>query len=343
MPIIPNSTSDHSTNRDGSALVYDTSRTQLVYFAGKNSTDIQADTWTQVDGAGWTQQLATVVAGNVSSPGLRFNHAMAYNPTTHQTVLFGGVNNTTLFGDTWVWTTSWAKQTLTNAPTARYGHEMTGDGYNGGSIVLFGGVGRSPIGSGKSDNYQYLQDTWVYNAGAWTQATSALTPPARAFHTMDYNTTNVILWGGENSNGTFLNDMWQYNDATTQWTAVSQGATIPSARKGAAMTYDGYNGRLFMFGGLTQTNGATSLSCQTWVFSGGAWTLLSTPTHPTARWNAELQFDSGTNKITLIGGRGNGVGAYSDVLGDVWTFNCVTNTWSGAGDFNAAQSTGPVY
>lgn len=350
MAIIPNSTVDHSTNREGAALVYDTSRTELVYFGGKAVSSIFADTWTQVDAGSWTQQLATVVSGSVSSPGLRFNHTMAYQPTVAQTVLFGGINNYQMMNDTWVWTTAWTQVTYStpylsvNAPTPRYGHEMIGDGYSGGNVILFGGIGQSPMGTGKSDNFQFLQDTWVFSSSnVWTQTTSAITPPVRAFHAMAYNTSNVIMWGGQNSDGAFLNDMWSYTDTTTQWAAVSQGSTIPSARMGHAMTYDGYNSRLFLFGGLTQSYGTLGLSCQTWVFSGGAWTLLSTPTHPTARWNAQMQYDSGTKKITLIGGRGNGVGSYSDVLGDVWTFDCVAGTWSGAGDFSAAQSTAPVY
>ena len=52
----------------------------------------------------------------------------------------------------------------------------------------------------------------------------------------------------------------------------------------------------------------------------------------------QLVFDGGTNTIVLFGG--TLLDGSPD--GSVFTFNCITKTWSGAGDFSVAQANGPV-
>lgn len=327
--IIPNSTTNHEANRDSSAMVYDTSRTQLFFYGGKNNSTVFKHTWAQVNAGSWLQKSPA------TSPIPVYQHALAYYGTDGYTYLHGGADTTTFYNSMYKWDgLTWTKLAPAGTlPSQRFAHEMVADGY--GHLVMFGGIGTDLI-----NRQNYLQDTFQYSAGAWTKITSTNVPPARAYHSLTYNGSTVILYGGE-CRGQYLTDMWSINN-TNQWSLIAQVGTLPMARKGAAVVYDSHNNLLFMFGGLC-VDGHVSNQTYTYSFGTNTWTLVSTPTHPTRRYNTAIAFDSGTNTIVMFGGRGDGVGSYQDTLGDVWTYDCVANTWSGVGDFEAAQSTGPVF
>lgn len=88
---------------------------------------------------------------------------MAFDPSTGQTVLFGG-NGSTYLNDTWVWDGSnWTQKNPADSPSVRDGAAMSFDPSTG-EIVLFGG---------SDDNY--LNDTWAYSlqvAGPTAQITT---------------------------------------------------------------------------------------------------------------------------------------------------------------------------
>ena len=79
-------------------------------------------------------------------------------------------------------------------------------------------------------------------------APSIASPPARDFASMAYDsgTGQLVLFGGEDSSGGFLNDTWTWNGAT--WTQQSP-TTSPPARDAASMAYDPGTGQLVLFGG----------------------------------------------------------------------------------------------
>ena len=115
-------------------------------------------TWTQVDDTGDPGCTTTCTA----SPPVREDEAMAYDPTTGDVVLFGGIGNSVL-SDTWLWNgITWTQvddtgdpgctTACTNSPSARYYVTMTYDPTTG-DVVLFGGLG---LGGN-------LSDTWVYS------------------------------------------------------------------------------------------------------------------------------------------------------------------------------------
>src|ERR1700728_4007926 len=57
-------------------------------------------------GVGWTQQSPP------TSPAIRDGATMAYDFSTGQLVLFGGLGGSGVFGDTWTWDgTNWTQQT----------------------------------------------------------------------------------------------------------------------------------------------------------------------------------------------------------------------------------------
>jgi hypothetical protein len=80
--------------RSSAAMVYDSVRNICVLHGGQNATGPLADTWT-FDGATWTQQPFVTQAGR--------DQALAFLPSTNQTVRFGGfvAAPNTLSNQTW--------------------------------------------------------------------------------------------------------------------------------------------------------------------------------------------------------------------------------------------------
>lgn len=339
---IPNSSTDHSSNRTLTGMVYEIGRTQILMAGGQNiykssifPTSAPIDTWAFLDGGAW------VLASPTASPTHRYAHAMAYSHDDGYTLLHGGLDSigVQFFGDLWYYNgTTWAQFATTftpgvNSPTARFAHEMiSADGYN--SLFLFGGLGTT-----KLSHLQVLNDTWQFSttSKSWTQLTTTNIPPERAYYGgLGYDGYNVWMFGGLGNGNVLLNDLWSLNALGQQWNATLMSGTIPSQRQGAAVCWDGYNSVLTVIGGYTVNNGLSNETFQ--INSSGVSTLLSTPFHPLRKYNGSAVFDGGTNTIVLFGG--TLLDGSPD--GSVFTFNCITKTWSGAGDFSVAQANGPV-
>lgn len=342
MTIIPNSTTDHGANRTLCALTYEKNRTQILLTGGKDITKASilnnsapVDTWAFANGGSW------VLQSPATSPPHRHDHALAFSNDDGYTLLHGGLDSigVRFFNDLWFWNgTTWGQFATSftpgvNAPNSRFGHEMvSADGYS--NVFLFGGIGTT-----LNNHQEFLQDTWLFSTTTkgWTQITSTNTPPERAhFGGLGWDGYNIWMFGGQGNGNVFLQDLWKINASAQQWSAVSMSGTIPSARFGAAVTWDGYNNALFVQGGYTVNNGLSNETFE--ITSAGVSTLLSTPTHPIRKYNGSAVFDGGTNTIVLFGG--TLLDGSPD--GSVFTFNCVTKTWSGAGDFSVAQALGPV-
>ncbi len=137
------------------SMASDGARQKIVLFGGeaKNPTDTTLnDTWLW-DGRTrtWTQQLPA------TSPPARTDASMAYDPVTHQVLLFAGdaeENSSEVLGDTWAWDgSSWTQLFPATSPPARWRASMVYDPVNAG-LVLFGGA--------TGLNHGLLDDTWIY-------------------------------------------------------------------------------------------------------------------------------------------------------------------------------------
>ena len=248
---------------------------------------------------GFTQQTQ-----GIAIPPALFGAAMAYNPVSGTTVLFGGSTDSYSPGSyepgdatnqTWVFNgTYWANLTPASGnPTARSSHAMAYDSATG-TIIMFGGVNGSGV---------YQKDTWSWNGAAWSEVATT-GPDARVCHAMgQMSSTGVVLFGGYDGSNV-KNDTWLWSSGA--WHSQSP-ATSPSARYAHTMAYDSFeqatpnvgSGKIFLFGGLSTTN--TILS-DTWWYNGTTWANPSTVTTPAARYNATLVYDPTTDNITLFGG-----------------------------------------
>jgi N-acetylneuraminic acid mutarotase len=263
-----------------------------------------------------------------------------------------------------------------NTPGARHG-AASWSGPNG--HYLFGGEGKANASIG------HLNDLWVFNKSSleWTwiggssvpdqsgtygtlgKANSSNMPGARENAAFWQTSTGIFyLFGGYglDKNGDIgrLNDLWQYNPFTENWTWIAGNDTVdapgasgqkgsfsssfsPSARDGAAFWTD-MNNNLWLFGG---TDHIFRDRADLWVFNtttsewgwvggslvGNEYGNYSAPgvgnssNAPGARHAASTWVDLDGN-LWLFGGRGygNSTAQYGN-LNDLWMYNISTGIW----------------
>ena len=203
-----------------------------------------------------------------------------------------------------------------NVPGAR-NHAATWTD-SSGNLWLFGGNGYDSVGTLINGGIPTLNDLWKFtvSSGQWTwmggsntagqsgnygaMGTAAATniPGARAAacHWTD-KAGNFWLFGGVgyDSAGTsgFLNDLWQYNPGTGQWTWINgsnltnqasvygtegtpAATNVPGARAQAACWMDPA-GNFWVFGGngtVTPATAPVNLFDDLWEYSAGQWTWV---------------------------------------------------------------------
>ncbi len=151
----------------------------------------------------------------------------------------------------------------------------------------------------------------------WNNVTPASGSPAglsNASMTNDITDGGSLLFGGEDSSGTFQNGTWIWTG--TAWTEDSP-ATSPSARINAALarTQSGTTNGAVLFGGFDGTN----YLADTWTWDGTTWTQQTPATSPPARAGATMEYYDG--QVVLFGGY-NG----TSYLNDTWTWDGTTWT-----------------
>jgi hypothetical protein len=182
--------------------------------------------------------------GSSNTPGPRFGHAMAYDPTRGGVVLFGGRGPNGVMNDTWLWNgLGWAPiPTIGATLVGRFDHEMVFDASTN-NIVMFGG--RDAFGNAIPAATATMTLNNTFNI--WVQQAPMLAPPARWHHAMAYDSVRqrVVLFGGVDAFG-MRNDLWQFNSTTGVWTQHTQAQSITGGGRAEA-TYDLARGRVVFF------------------------------------------------------------------------------------------------
>ncbi len=326
----------------GRVLLFGGANTHVDLSAATSQTAVDTvrhnDLWA-FDGSAWTQLWADNAA---AGPSKRAGMAVAFDPAHAALLVISGLSAATLESDTWTWTGSWA-ETATAPLVARSQQGMAFDTRRGVAIMyggtgadsvtwLFDGLAWRPVAFagpgarvapalaydpahalvvlfGGSRSGTPLAGTWVFDGTSWTNPTTTGAPPARSGAAMAYDSMlgKVVMFGGSGASAT-LNDTWLYDAGTATWTQVSTSAA-PSARVGAAMTYDPVHFRVVLFGG------GTGLS-DTWTFNGTTWTEVTTAHVPPARTGAALSYELSRGRSVLFGGS-----AAVAKLNDLWAFD----------------------
>jgi PKD repeat protein len=244
---------------------------------------------------------------------------MAYDPADQYVVLFGGYNSSayTDTNDTWTYAHgNWTQLTTPTAPQPRRGASFAYDAASG-HLVLFAGI--------PSSNACCFQDTWTFSGGNWTNITassvnSSNTPPARYLTQLAYDAADhyVLLYGGCTSLGcaSSLNDTWKLVD--TNWTDISAASVrSPGARGGGMMLWDPLANSVFLYGGAIPAGIHVSDS---WNFSGGNWTQISSPANPGPRGDAFMAFVPAYGYIVLFGGLYDSPLGGNGPISDTWLY-----------------------
>ncbi len=276
--------------------------------------------------AGWSQ-----VPGSFGHT--RGTIAMAYDAADGHVLAFGGGGNLgRSYNDTWtysggVWTNISA--TLSVAPIPRESALMAYDAADG-YILLFGGYTSISVPGSCSGA---LNDTWIFQRGAWTQITptGGVAPPCLFSAAMAYDSADreIVLFGGGLTVGGVLNaqlsdQTWTYASGT--WTDLTGSlAAAPEARETSSMADDPRDGDMILYGGRAAPNDFND----TWGFHSSTWTLLSgldingrfvgTP-GPEQRRGSMMAFDSGENYVVLTQGVNDNCGSPPCTENDTWVF-----------------------
>ena len=157
-----------------------------------------ADTW-EWDGVGW--RLAH--DGAAPSPGHRYGHAIAHDPSRGVTVLFGGHRprgrGAGVLDDTWEWDgEAWTERPVAAHPGTRMHHALAWDPGRQ-AVVLFGGQG----GSCQSEPTHACGDTWAWDGERWEGVESAEHPTGRGYGRLTYDEEReeLLLLGGSDTDG----------------------------------------------------------------------------------------------------------------------------------------------
>ena len=121
--------------------------------------------------------------------------------------------------------------------------------WTGSEMVVWGGAGQAAF-SYFSDGGRYTFDSGnPSDPGSWTRVTDAGAPYGRAEHTAVWTGSEMIVWGGADSWGTW-NDGGRYNVSSNSWTSLPLNGT-PSERRHHSALWTGYE--MVVWGGASGT------------------------------------------------------------------------------------------
>jgi fructose-1,6-bisphosphatase len=186
---------------------------------------------------------------------------------------------------------------------------------NSNTLYNFRVVGANAAGTNYGENRTFISAS----SNIWTEeiTLNAIgSPVSRWGHSMVYDGTRVIMFGGTTASGP-VNDLWWYNPAANTWAQQTPTGVQPPARYNHSMVWDGT--RVIMFGG----NGDAYYN-DLWFYNPAANTWAQqTPTGgpPNTRYGHSMVYDG--TRVIMFGGRISYVAA-----NDLWFYNPTANTWA---------------
>jgi hypothetical protein len=263
------------------------------------------DTWVyDLSDDEWTNMEPTGV-----KPSARHSLAMSFIHGTDKILLFGGMSQSFLTNETWLYDFSdntWESLLLTNSPTVREYHEIE-PVYNDDKVILFSGY----------DGSDYIDDTWIFDLSdkEWRPMAPLTGPSARKGHEMAtfYGTDEILLFGGNESGISVVDDTWIYDLSIDNWTNKDPGAGKPIPRRGHGMG-GFYNTDLVLLFGPDD---------ETWIYdlSENTWTPQPTTIQPNPRAvTHSIAPIFNDDKIVLFGGWRNNSGNWIH-YNDTWVYD----------------------
>lgn len=286
-------------------MVYQPKIKKHVLFGGKSvlTPTLSNDTWTyDLEKNEWTKVTP------YPSPSRRAGHNMVYDSRIGNIVLFGGVNDSIEFNDTWVYdaeNNTWMDKAPTISPPIRCGHAMAYDVKNDITILQAGGTYQK-----KTINYL---DTWVYNFtdNNWTQMNPSQGPDTESAQSMVYDSyldQPLIHIGGRS---------YTYNYSDDSWNSLATNNN-PSSRQGFGMAYDTRHNLTILFGG----NNNFDLG-DLWTLDSSTLNWTGVPQTVGGKWYHGMAIDNAKGLVLVTGGYNQ-----DGTTNTSWIFNLSSNNWT---------------
>ncbi len=280
----------YPTSRTESRVVFDASQQRVLLFGGLSGVDSAnrsyslGDTWVWT-GRRWIQQFPA------NSPAKRYAHSMVYDSNRQQTLLFGGINDTSTFADTWIFkNNNWNELAAASAPSSRRHAALAFDPVKD-KAVLFGGSSLE-VANGVAKNI-FKYDTWEFNGTSWTQVNADGPKLNSAALSYDEARNQIILLGstekGEAETHLYTGSGWK----------KLTPALSPKCVSASTLTYQSHNQRILFVGGGCATGGIVN---ETWEWDGETWTRVEVKAGPGDITGQALVYDPTERAAVLFGG-----------------------------------------
>jgi N-acetylneuraminic acid mutarotase len=242
---------------------------------------------------------------------------------------------------------TWTATTTANAPVARLYHTAV---WTGSEMIVWGGASSlSPA--------TYFNTGGRYNPStdSWTVTSTTNAPTARAYHTVVWTGSEMMVWGGFDGTQT-LNTGGRYNPSTNSWTATST-TNAPTARDVHTAVWTG--SEMIIWGGAHDNFTALNTGGRYNPIT-NSWIATSTTNAPTARSGHTAVWTGSQMIIWGSPGGDNSGGRYTPST-DSWTATSTANApsprylhtavwtgsemivWGGLGVFPPPVNTGGRY
>lgn len=204
-----------------------------------------------------------------TEPTLRWGSRMVYDDESGKAILFGGTDgndSVTTLDDTWAFdfdTKQWTQMRPAQSPPPLHFAAMAYHRLDN-RVVLFGGFVNE---AGTS-----LNGTWTYdyNKNIWTEVGTAVSPPARLYHTLawDVSSSRMIMFGGVvEPYKPLFRDTWALDleNGNESWTQLKPTRSKPRARAWHVM--EGTREGVLLYGGSRRHSPYTY--DDTWIYKSG--------------------------------------------------------------------------
>ena len=146
---------------------------------------------------------------------------------------------------------------------------------------------------------------------SWTQATAGSpSPSARSGHGMVFDAARgkVVVFGGLDASGKFLNDMWQWDSTAQTWSPVTPAtSSVPLPRANFAIAYDVNRSKIVLYGGnVSSAYSNVGIIGDTWEFDSATLTWSQIPADTlvyVGLWGAQAAYDPNLKQVILFGGQ----------------------------------------
>lgn len=243
---------------------------------------------------------------------VRNGHSMAVDPASGNVFLFGGADESKVYGDLWKLTEDGWEFVTDKGPAPRTFAGLAFD-EGRGSLILFGG--NDSLFGTEERRPRALSDTWEFRNENWRKLDEGEGPPPRAEAAMAYDRAarRLVLFGGYSMGGTGLTkfgDTWEFN--LGRWRQILHDG--PSPRNGATAAYDPIRKEIVLFGGSPTERSYGPGTGETWLLKGDRWRKIGIA-QPANVFDSEMVFDPITGAILRFGGW-NG----ETRIGELWKF-----------------------